>query len=626
MTVSELEPMKGAFFDDRSLFEVAKAVVETTAAYSSFPSEDAVWNAYINWKGGADREYIQTIRRTRHSMFFYQLQYLYEFGKEVVESQFRDRFCFEAGRRFADILVKGNIYNVLQLALFSSQPFQDIVVDMIGSYIARYAGEKYLVSCEKTREEVVVSIKNLNQERIKSYFDEHGLEAGKCFQNSTHFIAGSIVAFMSLIVADFSVRRFSEEVTEADAVYRMPIREDDHFAYDWLIKNLIGYVTELEARRDVLAKDERLESDLIIHSAVMRRTWERIYRAARTNELVLLQGESGTGKSFLARKIHDLSPRSKGPFVEVGLTSDIGTDNMIQSNLFGHEKGAFTGATAQKSGLFSLADGGTILLDEIGDASPDLQAKLLRVIEKSTFKRLGGVDDIKVDVRIVTATNRDLEQMVKDGSFRQDLFYRLNVITVELPPLRERADDIPALATFLLNRSTGNLRGIAKRLGDGVAERLTAYPWPGNIRELDHALRHAVAMSDGEVISLADFPESITGSTVTHRNAPEKSATPVLDTAIINESALREVIRGTNPLTAGASHEPYCIPAHVEYARKVYMTALIHELGGDLGLIRHFWDRGSEKTLRTLIKSYGLSEVLKNARKKSQGKSQTDSC
>jgi DNA-binding NtrC family response regulator len=336
---------------------------------------------------------------------------------------------------------------------------------------------------------------------------------------------------------------------------------------------------------------------------------------------MLLLGESGTGKSFVARRIHELSPRADRPFVEVGLTSDVGSDNMVQSDLFGHEKGAFTGASEYKEGLFSLADGGTIFLDEIGDASPEVQAKLLRVIESSTFKRLGGVRDIRVDVRVIAATNRDLDAMVREGSFREDLYYRLKVIPVTLPPLRERPEDIVPLVDYLLERAAPR-GGAPRTFAPGLAARLADYPWPGNIRELDNALRHASAMAAGDEVTAADFPSPVRDCLGAGGPAREPAVVPPGDDQaapagagpVIDAEALRAAIRSTDPLSEAMVEHPEEVPAHFAHAKRVYLEALIDECGGDLALISRFWDRSSEKTMRKLVREMGLEEKLNLAR------------
>jgi two-component system NtrC family response regulator len=225
---------------------------------------------------------------------------------------------------------------------------------------------------------------------------------------------------------------------------------------------------------------------------------------------VLIQGESGVGKELVARSIHTQSPRRDRPFVVV----DCGTlnENLLQNELFGHQKGAFTGATALKHGLFEVADSGTLFLDEIGEVSPVLQAKLLRVIETSTFRRLGSTADMKVDVRLVAATNRDLLQMSREGTFREDLFYRLNVFPVRVPALRERRDDIPVLARHFLRRTSSP--GVEKTLAPETLEALKAYPWPGNIRELINVIESAIIIAEAAEIQPWDLPAVVRGREV----------------------------------------------------------------------------------------------------------------
>jgi len=222
---------------------------------------------------------------------------------------------------------------------------------------------------------------------------------------------------------------------------------------------------------------------------------------------VLIQGESGVGKELVARSIHQTSPRRDRPYVVV----DCGmlNENLLQNELFGHQKGAFTGATALKHGLFEVADSGTLFLDEIGEVSPALQAKLLRVLETGTFRRLGSTTDMKVDVRLVAATNRDLLQMSRDGAFREDLFYRLNVFPVLVPPLRERREDIPLLTRHFLRRSVPT--GSEKSFSAEALELLKSYPWPGNIRELQNVVESAVIIAEGAEIQVQDLPAVVRG-------------------------------------------------------------------------------------------------------------------
>jgi DNA-binding NtrC family response regulator len=229
-------------------------------------------------------------------------------------------------------------------------------------------------------------------------------------------------------------------------------------------------------------------------------------RVAPTESSVLVLGESGTGKELVARAIHDRSPRARQAFVPIhcgALAREV-----LESELFGHEKGAFTGAVATKPGLIELADGGTLFLDEIGEMEPESQVKLLRVLESHAFFRVGGTRRRTVDMRLVTATNRDLAEAIRTGGFRQDLFYRINTITITLPPLRERREDLRRLVEHFLEQNAAYGR---KRLSDAAMDALERYGWPGNVRELQHAVQRAVILSPGDVIQPADLPDEIRG-------------------------------------------------------------------------------------------------------------------
>ena len=228
---------------------------------------------------------------------------------------------------------------------------------------------------------------------------------------------------------------------------------------------------------------------------------------AATNTTVLLLGESGTGKEVMARAIHQWSKRAEQPFVAINCTAL--TSELLESELFGHEKGAFTGAIAQKKGKFELAKGGTLFLDEIGDLAPHLQVKLLRVLQEKEFQRVGGTKDIRADVRILAATNRDLRQAVQDGSFREDLYYRLNVVSLTLPPLRERPEDIVVLAQYFVERYGQEIKRRQLRLHPDVLPLLQVYPWPGNVRELQNAVERAVVLSQGSEISPTELPTEV---------------------------------------------------------------------------------------------------------------------
>jgi DNA-binding NtrC family response regulator len=242
-------------------------------------------------------------------------------------------------------------------------------------------------------------------------------------------------------------------------------------------------------------------------SKPMQQVYELIQLASPAKSNILILGESGTGKELVAKAIHHHSRRAEGPFVTVNSGSM--PADLLESNLFGHIRGAFTGAVASKRGLFELANGGSIFFDEIGNIPLDTQSKLLRVIQEREFMRLGGLDIIKVDVRIIAATNADLDSMVQQGGFREDLFYRLNVITVSLPPLRRRSEDIPLLVQHFLAHYARENEKALREISPRAMELLIDYPWPGNVRELENAIERAVVLSSGEVLTEELLPASV---------------------------------------------------------------------------------------------------------------------
>ncbi|HEX8962319.1 MAG TPA: nif-specific transcriptional activator NifA [Rhodocyclaceae bacterium] len=251
----------------------------------------------------------------------------------------------------------------------------------------------------------------------------------------------------------------------------------------------------LAEERDSLRRTVRHQygfDNIVGHSAAMRRVFDQIRMVAKWNTTVLIRGETGTGKELIANAIHYNSPRASGAYVRVNCASL--PETLLESELFGHEKGAFTGAAGARKGRFELADGGTLFLDEIGEISPAFQAKLLRVLQEGEFERVGGSRSLKVDVRVIAATHRDLEAAVDAGDFREDLYYRLNVMPIALPALRERPEDIPELARHLVRRIAGT-QGRALTIGEGALRRLMHYGWPGNVRELENCLERAAVMS-----------------------------------------------------------------------------------------------------------------------------------
>jgi transcriptional regulator with GAF, ATPase, and Fis domain len=242
-------------------------------------------------------------------------------------------------------------------------------------------------------------------------------------------------------------------------------------------------------------------------SGTMQGVLDLARTAAESSSTVLLLGESGTGKEVVARAIHQWSARATGPFVAVNCTAL--SAELLESELFGHERGSFTGAIAQRKGRFEIADGGTLFLDEIGDLAPTLQAKLLRALQDREFQRVGGEKTIRVDVRIVAATNRDLREAVRSRTFREDLYYRLNVITIELPPLRERVEDVPGLVEHFVQHFCNEMKRPHLTVSKDALDCLCAYPWPGNVRELQNAIERAIVLSKGPEIRVAELPRDI---------------------------------------------------------------------------------------------------------------------
>ena len=288
-------------------------------------------------------------------------------------------------------------------------------------------------------------------------------------------------------------------------------------------------------------------ANIVARSPKMQEVLALVERVAPTNSTVLLGGESGAGKDLIARAIHQHSRRASGPFVKINSTAI--PENLLESELFGYEKGAFTGAVTSKPGKFELADKGTIFLDEIGDVPPSTQVKLLRVLQEREFERLGGTKTLKVDVRLLAATNRDLRAALEEGTFRQDLYYRLNVVPVSIPPLREHKEDIPELVDHFIARfaedSAKKITGITP-----VALRiLMDYHWPGNVRELENIIERAVAFSDGPVIDVADIrldlspsvPSAVPGSAALSAGTPFPPAGMTLDQ--FEDEIIREALR-----------------------------------------------------------------------------------
>lgn len=274
----------------------------------------------------------------------------------------------------------------------------------------------------------------------------------------------------------------------------------------------------LQGENERLLADVNIEHNMVGESPSMKHVYQFITKVAPTDSTVLISGESGTGKELAARAIHQNSKRARLPFMAVNCAAL--AETLLESELFGHEKGAFTGATAMKKGRLEVADGGTVFLDEIGELTPALQVKLLRVLQEREFERVGGTRTIKVDIRLLAATNKDLEQAIADGTFRQDLFYRLNVVELAMPPLRERPEDISLLANYFASKHGEKCNRRILGVSPQAQAQLLSYEWPGNVRELENAIERAVVLGSTDHILPEDLPESTFESEVAATNKP----------------------------------------------------------------------------------------------------------
>ncbi len=311
-----------------------------------------------------------------------------------------------------------------------------------------------------------------------------------------------------IVITAYGSERISVEAMKAGA-YDYINKPYDVDELRCLVQNVLETV-RLRRENETLRDEIRRQSGfgmLIGRSRTMERVYDMIGKVAGTDAAVLVHGESGTGKELVARAIHEHSGRKERPFVAVNAAAF--PTELIESELFGHEKGAFTGAASRRQGRFELADGGTLFLDEIGDMHVETQAKLLRVLQEQRFERLGGTETVAVDVRMISATNRDLSDEIARGRFREDLFYRLKVVDIFLPALRDRCEDIPLLLQYFLERFNRRHGKTVTELPADAMKLLVAYAWPGNIRELMHAVERAVIFAEGTVLSRDLLPEEI---------------------------------------------------------------------------------------------------------------------
>jgi len=317
------------------------------------------------------------------------------------------------------------------------------------------------------------------------------------------------------------------------------------------------------------AQQENYDFDRIVGaSGALQQVLGIVTKVARSNSTVMIKGETGTGKELIAGAIHHNSLRASKAFVKVNCAAL--QENLLESELFGHEKGAFTSADKQRIGRFEQADGGTLFLDEVGDMSPSTQAKILRVLQEHEFERLGGTRTLRVDVRIITASNRNLATMVKEGRFREDLFYRLNVVSVEMPPLRDRKDDIPALAEFFVKRFSNELKKRVDAIEPDALKVMMRHHWPGNIRELENVIERAVLLTDGTVLTLNDL--QIGEQTSTH-SGERSSVVKIPPTGIpleeIERQAVTEALKMSNWIQKDAADLLAISPRVMNYKIKI---------------------------------------------------------
>jgi DNA-binding NtrC family response regulator len=348
------------------------------------------------------------------------------------------------------------------------------------------SGEGYDVTTASSGEAALKFAKDRRFDLALTDFKMTGMDGIELLQ---HLLAQDSSIIVILLTAHGSIESAKEALRRG--------------AFDYLQKPY-DRETLLETIRRALKKLDALDAEIISASPEMEAVKKMILKVARSSSPVLIRGESGTGKELIARAIHNQSPRVTEMFQAVNCAAI--NENLLESELFGHEKGSFTGAHAEKKGLFEVADRGTLFLDEIGELDIGMQAKLLRALQEREIRRVGGNRTIKVDVRVVAATNRDLRAMVADGRFRDDLYYRINVLSVDVPPLRERRDDIPVLIDYFLKKHTRNTSRLVRGLTPETRRLMLNYSWPGNVRQLESAIERAILLCESDLITVEDLP------------------------------------------------------------------------------------------------------------------------
>ncbi|HWM85474.1 MAG TPA: sigma-54 dependent transcriptional regulator [Kofleriaceae bacterium] len=335
---------------------------------------------------------------------------------------------------------------------------------------------------------------------------------------------------------------------------------------------------------------------LVGESLEMQAIYSIITKVADTPSTVLITGESGTGKELVAKALHEHSSRKGGPFIKINCAAIPKT--LMESELFGYEKGAFTGATSSKPGRFELADAGTLFLDEIGEIPVEMQVKLLRAIQESEFERVGGIKTIKVDVRLITATNRDLEKEIKEGNFRDDLFYRLNVVPLAIPPLRQRADDIPLLVEHIINKFNERLKKRVRGISDEAMRVLQAHSWPGNIRELENVLERTILFCTGDTIDVGDLPADL-------RIEGEARLLPITQEITVPTISATVPAEGREP--TGPTSLKAMVRAETSRVERELITRALDETGGNVTQAAKLL-KISRKSLQMKMKEFGLRD------------------
>ena len=390
------------------------------------------------------------------------------------------------------------------------------------------------------------------QERIAVWLDDVD-RAGLSAMAAPLMVRGEVAAVIHLESADLRHKFDEGHLQLLSAVASMA-------AVAWENATILGWLQEENER---LQTELKLEHDMVGVSSKMRDLARQMAKVAPANSTVLILGESGTGKELVARAIHRNSLRAAGPFVAINCAAL--TETLLESELFGHEKGAFTGAVTQKKGKLEIAAGGTVFLDEIAELSASLQAKLLRVLQQREMERVGGTATIPLDIRVVAATNRDIDDAVKKGEFRQDLFYRLNVVTLKAPALRERPDDVLPLAEHFAKKYAAECGRKITGLAPEAKARLRSYDWPGNVRELENAIERAIVLGSTDTILAEDLPEQILAA------QPAATSAGQYDAAV--DAARRQVVLSAFE-QAGYDHEAAAkiLGLHPNYLHKLIRT------------------------------------------------------